>query len=112
MQRILGAQSSSDQILLGPSYGLTADARLRLGDVEAARKDAEQAVAALARSDRLPVDLARARFLLARTSWPDRARHDEAKALAREAEAWLAEHENADPALLAEIRAWRAEHDR
>ena len=112
VQRILGAQSSSDQILLGPSYGLTADARLRLGDVEAARKDAEQAVAALARSDRLPVDLARARFLLARTSWPDRARHDEAKALAREAEAWLAEHENADPALLAEIRAWRAEHDR
>jgi tetratricopeptide (TPR) repeat protein len=112
VQRILTADASGDHILLGPSYGLTADARLRLGQVEAAREDAERAVAALARSDRMPIDLARARFLLARTSWPEPKRRDQAKALAREAEAYLAGTDNTDAQLLAEVRAWRAEHDR
>ncbi|HET6582017.1 MAG TPA: serine/threonine-protein kinase [Nannocystaceae bacterium] len=109
---ILAAHPDGDRALLGSTYGLTAEARSQLGQREAARDDAGRAVATLASSDRLPEDLARARFLLARLSWPDVDRREHARALARDAEAYLAGAATADPELLAEIRAWRAEHDR
>lgn len=44
--------------------------------------------------------------------WHERDRREQAKALAREAQAYLARSESADAELLMEIRAWRAEHDR
>jgi tetratricopeptide (TPR) repeat protein len=82
---------------------------LEMRDPQAAREHAERAVSILEATEPPPAFVAYARFVLARTLWPDASQHARARALAqraRDAYAELGTHDST----LAVIDAWLAEH--
>lgn len=81
-------------------------------DFDAARKHAERAVSIREASKVAPDLLAEARFLLARSLWPNRAQRSWARELAEQARNAFAEHGPGREDDLAEVEEWLRKHRR
>jgi eukaryotic-like serine/threonine-protein kinase len=79
-------------------------------DLELAREHAERAVALREASGAAPHELAEARWVLARVSWPAKEQRARARTLAEDAAEAYAGLGAAHQGELAEVRAWLAEH--
>jgi len=102
---------------LGTEHPFVADSLLGLANVALVREQfdvaqtyAERAVAIGLANTVPPLDLARARFKLARASWADRVQRERARQLAEQAREVYAEHGEHTKGELAEVEAWLAEH--
>ncbi|MCA9651608.1 MAG: serine/threonine protein kinase [Myxococcales bacterium] len=92
-----------------PLLGL-AEVALAQGDPETARVHAERALALREAGEVSPVELAEARFTLARAQWPAPALRPRARVLAQQARDAYAEIEGGHEDELAAVEAWRLEH--
>lgn len=87
------------------------EALLGAGDVDAARKELERAMALLQGQEKGPQWTARPRFLLARALWATPGERPRARELAGAALQELVAAEGDNRALIAEIRAWLSTRD-
>jgi tetratricopeptide (TPR) repeat protein len=107
---IIEASLGPDQTNAAFSHEGLARIALARRDAAGARRHAERAVAIHEVVEGAPVDLADARFLLARALWSDRTEHPRARALAEQARSAYAEVGDTKREVLAEVDRWLAEH--
>ena len=107
---ILSASVGPESVVVAATHAAAAEINMSRERFDEALVDAERAVALYRKSQRLPDELARAKLLLADLLWRHRDRRVRARALAEEAEAFLATTGEGNAMFLEAAQAWLQEH--